>query len=78
MCSKSIPKTITIHGPCADPESFGKGPTLTCFVFVFLVDEGPDDSDTTKKAGHHWPASEMAFPWLADGGPTLNAGWAAL
>ena len=29
-------------------------------------------------AGHHRPASEMAFLWRADDGSTLNAGLVAL
>ena len=29
-------------------------------------------------AGNHWHASETAFLWSADDGPTLNAGLVAL
>ena len=45
--------------------------------YVFLVDEGKEDPNTTKS----WPSSTrqrnaivMAFPLRADDGPTLNAG----
>ena len=45
--------------------------------FIFLADEELGDSNTTK-AGHHRPASETAFYWRADGGPTLNDGLVTL
>ena len=62
----------------ADPESFVRGgPTLTTFFFFFYFDEGWKDQNTTI-AGHRRPASEMAFRWRADDGPTLNAGLVAL
>ena len=38
----------------------------------FLVYEGREDSKTTR--GPSSAASETAFRWWADGGPTLNAG----
>ena len=57
---------------CADPKKFVRGgPTLT--AFVFLVDEGWEDPNTTisgsSSAHHHW---------RADDGQTLIAGSVAL
>ena len=43
------------------------------FDFFFLVDEGRG-IQIPLKVSHHRPASEMAFRWPADDGPTLNAG----
>ena len=50
-----------------------------CFFsfFSFLVDEGREDSKTTKSgpsSARQRNAIEMAFHWRADDGPTLNAG----
>ena len=48
---------------CAEPESFVRGgQTVTLF---FLVAEGREDPNATKK---------LAFRWRADIDPTLNAG----
>ena len=38
----------TSVAPCADPESFVRGgPTLTMFLYFFLLDEGRKDLNTT-------------------------------
>ena len=65
-----------------DPESFVRGgPTLTSyfcfsFFFFFFFDEGRKDSNTTisgPSMARQRNATQMAFRWRADGGPTLNA-----
>ena len=52
------------------------------FVFFFFGGGGLLMSGGRIKmpllAGHHRPASEMAFLWRADDGSTLNAGLVAL
>ena len=57
----------------ADPESFVRGgPTLTMFFF----DEGKEEPNITISRPlsiHQRNAILMAFCWLADVGPTLNA-----
>ena len=49
---------------------FRGGPTST--TFIFLVDEGREDSNITKSgssSARHQNAIYMAFRWRADGGP---------
>ena len=67
-----------------------KSPTLMYKItyMIFLPSPHPrtrlyhaEGPNSTIKAGHHRPAREtpfiwMAFRWRADGGPTLYAGWA--
>ena len=60
---------------CADPESFTRGNAT--FLFFFFLIRGKR-IQVAHKASHPWPASEMAFRWRADDGPTLNAGLAAM
>ena len=48
--------------------------TLTFFLLLFKGER----IQISLKAGHHRPASEMAFRWRADDGPTLNAGLVVL
>ena len=57
-----------------DPERFVRGgPTWTIFFFFsfFFVDEGREDPSTTI-------CESLSARWLADNGPTLNAGFLAL
>ena len=64
---------------CTDPESFVRGdPCGGCF---FLVDGGIEDPNTAingPPSASQQNAIEMAFPWRADAGPTLNAGLVSL
>ena len=46
------------------------------FFFLFLI--RGKRIQVAHKASHPWPASEMAFRWRTDDGPTLNAGLAAM
>ena len=61
----------------------GGGPNLTMFFFcfVFLVDEGREDSNTTisgPSSARQRNAIKIAFCWRVDDGSTLNAGLKAL
>ena len=47
-----------------------EGVQLTLFVFVFLVDEGREDKNTTK-SGHHRPSSETPLKLRFAGGPMM-------
>ena len=66
------------HVACTDPESFVReGQILT----TFLVDEERDNQNSTKirpSSGRQGNIILMAFSWLADGDPALNAGLVAL
>ena len=59
------------YGPCADPENFvGGGPTLMCFLCVFLDDEGREDKNATKSSQHRL-TSETPLKWRFAGGPKM-------
>ena len=59
------------YGPCADPENFVRGgPTLMCFLCVFLVDEGREDKNATKSSQHRL-TSETLLKWHFAGGPKM-------
>ena len=80
ICSCSVTPRIT---SCADSESSAReGPTLTTFLlFLFLVDEGREDLNTTKSrpiSARQRNAIEMSLRWQVDYGPILNAGLVAL
>ena len=50
-------------------------------IAIFVVDEGIEDQNTTisvPSSAQQRNAIEMAFRWLADDGPKLNAGLVAL
>ena len=74
---------ISEWASCADPGSFVRGsPTLTTFLlFVFLVDEGRQDPNTTisgPSLARQRNAIKMAIRWRTYDGPTLNVGLLAL
>ena len=57
---------------CADPESFVRaGPTLTFFLFVFLVDEGGEEPNTTI-SGPSSARQRNAIKWRFAGGPLMS------
>ena len=68
----------------AQPESFVRGGSnfdSVYFNFIFLVDEGKKDSNTTisgSSSAHQRSAIWMAFRWRVDDGPSLNADLVAL
>ena len=63
------------HPRDPDPESFIRGgPTLAIFFYLMKGER----FQIALKTGHHRHTREMAFRWLADDGPTLNAGLVAL
>ena len=48
------------------------------FYFIFLVDEGREDLDTTINGPSSAGQRNAIYRWHADDGQTLNAGLAAL
>ena len=60
----------------ADRENFVEGGGGVKFDNVFLLDEGIEDPNTTKKMPSS--ARQRAFRWRADDGQTLNTGLVAV
>ena len=65
-----------IHCTCADSESFGRGGLTRQRFFRLIRGEGKEAQNATKSEpllARQQNVIKMAFRWLADDDPTLNA-----
>ena len=67
------PIYIIIREACADPGSFASGGPTLMFKFFCVSGEDPNSTKSGLSSASQQNAIYMAFHWLADDDPTLNA-----